>query len=175
MTDQAGPSRRSMASLNGLPPELKAQIVKELALILLEEIGRDVDPFLERLEQDYGFDALAGPNSVQNQQFYERLQQFKTPIPTKEEETEKTAEDDEWEDEESEQDEDDDENDEYSGLRKAPTAEEWQDLQGKMKDLADSPFASLHNLSLVNREFAELSFPWIWQVSLQRPHSRILP
>jgi len=131
----------SMASLGSLPPELKAQIVKELYLILLED--QTTPPSLSDEINDFrGAPIIDG----------------------------KEDKDDEWEDAETDQeDEDEDLDRDINEVGLGQDEASWQaDKEEYMKKTAtlQAEERSLRSLALVNREFAELSFPWIWKVNL---------
>ncbi|GAA5893802.1 uncharacterized protein JCM6883_003641 [Sporobolomyces salmoneus] len=155
---------RSMASLGRLPPELKAQIVRDLYFILAEEADQP-DPWLEHLNDKYGEEvaltatvqASAGSEEqlVRSYEIMNGTQQAdELPLV---DDIPKGGEDDEdaWEDE-------GDDEKPAGGVSGQPTLEELMKTRRVLNEISQHEFASLHNLSLVNREFAELSFPWIW-------------
>ena len=166
----ASQSPQSMASLGRLPPELKAQIVRDLYETILDggdalspkkfsyflQIHDDLFPDVPRdkaeryaLVEKY-LDALkAGGGDAM----------FSSS--RKGQAGDGDEDDDAWEDETE---------GEERGSAAASSGISMFDELTRAKDMCydvmSDDFTSLHNLALVNREFAELAYPWIWRVSL---------
>ncbi|GAA5982754.1 hypothetical protein JCM5350_006237 [Sporobolomyces pararoseus] len=169
------------ASLNRLPPELKAQIVQELYYSLMTQEPRDPsqsDPWLQHMSDLYGPKVLqtcltplvamaSGMEAYQGANLEQRIIEQRQEMDEDEideekkvvSKGEKTPDEDGWVDEDVEI------GSEGGGSQrggKIPSMGELVKTYNILQEVNASDLASLHNLSLVNREFAELAFPWIW-------------
>ncbi|GAA6022307.1 hypothetical protein JCM11491_005258 [Sporobolomyces phaffii] len=154
------PQPRSMATLGGLPPELKAQIVRELYLVLLEQAEISDQDWCDEMDDVYGMHALDELVRTQPQDlaalrasgwphwadYDEEIAEY--PV-------EPGPDEDGWQDEERDPDQ------QYA--RRIPTVRELAALRERWRAASEPELASLQRLSLVNREFADLSYPWLWQ------------
>jgi hypothetical protein len=174
-------------SINRLPPELKAQIVQELYFLLTEQRSEPSHPWLEHMVETFGEDVLATAVSplvmmatgiqpfTDDVKLEERIAQDIKDRREREEESmlkrkgkgkgkvAAAVDEDGWEDEDEE----------LSPLRpdeRRPGMAEMVKTNRILEEIHHGHFASLRNLALVNREFAELSYPWIWRVSLELFH-----
>ncbi|GAA5947916.1 hypothetical protein JCM3765_007028 [Sporobolomyces pararoseus] len=177
-TSQSQSQQAMSASLNRLPPELKAQIVQELYFSLMAREERDPssDPWLQHMSNVYGPEVLqtcltplvaiaSGMEGYKNDKLEQAIVEERRDRDDDDEDEieekkvvggEKDADEDGW------VDEDVDLGSEVDGQGKVPSMGELVKTYNILQEINASDLASLHNLSLVNREFAELAFPWIW-------------
>ncbi|GAA5925383.1 uncharacterized protein JCM15063_005011 [Sporobolomyces koalae] len=145
-------SQRRMASLGGLPPELKAQIVAEL--------------YQDLLLESYSYDALTTPPSRNWPTSVGPAPLLTDESPRNEPPIRASPDDSAWVDEDDDDNDDDDDdgqddNDDHLAFDHDLAAGGFSPARGSSPDpeLDEGLFA----LTLVNHEFAELAYVWLYK------------